>query len=255
MNEINDSWPRCLLLVQALEVGCVKQTGKEFAAWAAFLFPHAALATIFCFFVVASEIGAHHKTHCFLNLAVRYNFSRRASLPDRRWKDGDRYYARLLLCMTYPPWFLAKFWKWLIFSCDPTLLIHWTLRLKTTSALSWISPCLNPGWNYFGKDICSSCLPFELVLWYCSCTCVRCVTHATQGFGTLTVDSWRPSASKSCVFRPLSTVQLGRLFSEAFWEFSFIFGNLPKKYINLPEACAQYTYLTWSSIWPPVAKF
>ena len=89
MNEINDSWPRCLLLVQALEVGCVKQTGKEFAAWAAFLFPHAALATIFCFFVVASEIGAHHKTHCFLNLAVRYNFSRRASLPDRRWKDGE----------------------------------------------------------------------------------------------------------------------------------------------------------------------
>ena len=93
MNEINDSWPRCLLLVQALEVGCVKQTGKEFAAWAAFLSPHAALATIFCFFVVASEIGAHHKTHCFLNLAVRYNFSRRASLPDRRWKDGDHYYA------------------------------------------------------------------------------------------------------------------------------------------------------------------
>ena len=39
MNEINDSWPRCLLLVQALEVGCVKQTGKEFAAWAAFLSP------------------------------------------------------------------------------------------------------------------------------------------------------------------------------------------------------------------------
>ena len=94
MNEINDSWPRCLLLVQALEVGCVKQTGKEFAAWAAFLSPHAALATIFCFFVVASEIGAHHKTHCFLNLAVRYSFSRRASSPDRRWKDGDRYYAR-----------------------------------------------------------------------------------------------------------------------------------------------------------------
>ena len=166
---------------------------------------------------------------------------------------------RPLLCMTYPPWFLAKFWKWLIFSCDPTLLIHWTLRLKTTSALSWISPCLNPGRNYFGKHICSSCLPFELLLWYGCCTCVRCVivcvTHATQGFGKLTVDSWRPSASKSCVFRPLSTVQLGGLFSEAFWKFSFIFGNVPKKYINLPEACAQYTHLTWSTTWPAVAKF
>ena len=253
MNEINDSWPRCLLLVQALEVGCVKQTGKEFAAWAAFLSPHAALATIFCFFVVASEIGAHHKTHCFLNLAVRYNFTRRASLLDRRWKDGDRYYA-----WPIPPIF-SKIWKWLIFSCDPTLLIHWTLRLKTTSALSWISPCLNPGRNYFGKHICSSCLPFDLLLWHCCCNRVRCVivcvTQATQGFGKLTVDSWRPSASKSCVFRPLSTVQLGRLFSEAFWEFSFIFGNVPKKYINLPEACAQYTHLTWSTTWPAAAKF
>ena len=109
----------------------------------------------------------------------------------KRWR-GDRYYAWLLLCMTYPPWFLAKFWKWLIFSSDPTLLIHWTLRLKTTSALSWISPCLNPGRNYFGKHICSSCLPFELLLWYYCCTRVRCVIVCDSCYtGVWDIDSWQ----------------------------------------------------------------
>ena len=82
--------------------------------------------------------------------------------------------------------------------------------------------------------------------------CVWLMLHRGLGNWQLTVDDHL--RQRVAYFGP-STVQLNGLFSEAFWKFSFIFGNVPKTYINLPEACAQYTHLTWSTTWRQLQSF
>ena len=96
MNEINDSWPRCLLLVQALEVGCVKQTGKEFAAWAAFLSPTQPWPQF------SASLSSPQRSELITKLIVFSTWpSGTTSVAVRRYQIGaEKMERRSLLCMT-----------------------------------------------------------------------------------------------------------------------------------------------------------
>ena len=132
MNEINDSWPRCLLLVQALEVGCVKQTGKEFAAWAAFLSPTQPWPQF------SASLSSPQRSELITKLIVFSTWpSGTTSVAVRRYQIGAEKMETAYMHDPFP-WFLAKFWKW--------LPIHWTtLRLMTNSACTVMNePMLKP---------------------------------------------------------------------------------------------------------------